>query len=136
MSDNLERYLRTFADRARAAGLDVRNPGQNWVPMAPVTSGCHLSLSVARHQIQVNFNSERDLDRAIIDRLERDRDAIEREIGEGLVWERKDGRKKTAIRATLDAGFEDQDWDRQHEWAVEAMRRFERAFGRRLGAGK
>ncbi|WP_375271333.1 DUF4268 domain-containing protein [Sphingomonas sp.] len=134
MNDDLKRYLDQFAAKAPAAGLDVRKPGQNWVPLAPVVRGSHISLSVAANQIQVNLNNDDDVDRRKFDRLAAERAAIQSEIGEGLVWDKKDGRKKTVVRATRDNGYADNDWDEQHRWALAMMKAFTSTFGRRLDA--
>ncbi|WP_158274685.1 DUF4268 domain-containing protein [Sphingosinicella humi] len=129
----LAQYLAIFTERAKEAGLDMRAPGQNWAPMRDIVPGSHISLSVRRDAIQVNLNNERDEDRARFEALYRDRSTIQAAIGESLAWEKKDGRKKTAIRATLSRGFEDRgDWDEQHRWAIKMMRAFEREFGPRL----
>jgi hypothetical protein len=133
MGDDLQRYLQVFAQKAAAAGLPARNPGSNWAPLAPLTKGSHVSLSVGRHQIQVNLNNDDDVDRSKFELLYADRATVEQEVGEGLIWEKKDGRKKTAVRATMDAGYEDGEWDSQHEWAVRMMNHFQRSFGARLG---
>lgn len=132
--DVLTRYLAIFTERAKKAGLDMKAPGQNWAPMRDIVPGSHISLSIRRDAIQVNLNNERDEDRARFDKLYKERNAIQAVIGESLTWEKKEGRKKTAVRATLSRGFEDRgDWDGQHRWAIETMRAFENEFGRRLG---
>ena len=128
----IELYLKVFTEKARLAGLDMAAPGQNWAPMKPLAHGSHVSLSVRRDRIQVNLNNDRDEDRHRFHALSADRQAIEQAIGVPLEWESKDGVKKTAIRATLDAGYESPDWDAQHAWAIETMKAFEREFGKRL----
>jgi hypothetical protein len=134
MEDELRRYLQMFTAKASAAGLPVKKPGKNWYPLAPLAKGSHVSLSVALSQIQVNLNNDEDANRDRFDRLHAHRDEIEREVGEGLTWEKKGGRKKTAIRATMDAGYGEPEanWNAQHEWAVQMMASFERSFGGRL----
>ncbi|MFS0772965.1 DUF4268 domain-containing protein [Sphingomonas sp. 1P08PE] len=133
MSDELQRYLDVFVAKASAAGLPVRKPGGNWAPLQPLVRGSHVSLSVARNQIQVNLNNEDDADRAKFDRLHADRAAVEGEVREGLTWEKKDRRQKTALRATMASGYDDPDWDAQHGWAIAMMKSFQRSFGARLG---
>lgn len=131
--DDLTYYLAAFTEKAKAMGLEMRNPGKNWAPMRDVIPGSHISLSVRKDCIQVNLNNERDDDRAQLDRLYQDRTAICEAIGEDLSWEKKDGRKKTAVRATLPNGYEDRaDWDRQHKWAIDTMKAFDRELGSRL----
>jgi hypothetical protein len=94
-----------------------------------------VSLSVTNHQIQVNLNNEQDDTRERYDRLWAQRGELSSAIGVPLSWEKKDGRKKTAVRATYPAGFGDRSsWAEQHAWAIETMRLFEREFGFRLGA--
>lgn len=132
VSGNLQDYLADFARAAEAGGLPARAPGANWVSFAPIIRGSHVSLSVARHQIQVNLNNENDFDRKQFDQLYASRHQIEAEAGEGLIWEKKDGRKKTAIRVTLESGYEDDDWAGQHAWALDMVSRFHSIFGRRL----
>ena len=132
VSGDLQDYLADFARAAEAGGLPARAPGANWVSFAPIIRGSHVSLSVARHQIQVNLNNENDFDRKQFDQLYASRHQIEADAGEGLIWEKKDGRKKTAIRVTLESGYEDDDWAGQHAWALDMVSRFHRIFGRRL----
>ncbi|EMD81819.1 hypothetical protein C725_2801 [Pacificimonas flava] len=92
-------------------------------------------MSVRRDAIQVNLNNERDEDRRQFESLYLDRATIQSAIGESLSWEQKEGRKKTAVRATLSRGYDDRsDWDEQHSWAIEMMQAFEREFGTRLRA--
>ena len=135
VDDVVASYLAKFTESARQAGLDMRSPGKNWAPMRDVVPGSHISLSVSKEMIQVNLNNERDEDRARFDALYRDRAAIKEAVGENLSWEQKDGRKKTAVRATLSRGYEDRsDWDEQHRWAVQVMSAFDKEFGRRLRA--
>jgi hypothetical protein len=133
MSDELQRYLDVFVAKASADGLPIRKPGSNWVPLQPLVRGSHVSLSVARNQIQVNLNVEDDAERLKFDQLYRDRVSVEGEVGEGLTWEKKDGRKKTAIRATMASGYDNHDWDAQHDWAIAMMKAFQRSFEARLG---
>jgi hypothetical protein len=132
VKDDLQKYLQDFSAKAAAAGLPIRKAGSNWSPLAPLVRGTHVSLSVARHSIQVNLNNEDDADRQKFEALHADRAAVETEVGEGLTWVKKDGRKKTAVRANLESGYEDQDWDEQYAWAIEMMKRFQDSFGRRL----
>jgi hypothetical protein len=103
--------------------------------MRDIVPGSHISLSVRREAIQVNLNNERDEDRRRFETLFRDRAAIQSAIGESLSWEQKEGRRKTAVRATLSRGYEDRnDWEEQHRWAIETMKAFERELGSRLRA--
>jgi len=133
MSEDLQRYLETFVAKASVAGLPVKKAGSNWAPLQPIVRASHVSLTVAKSQIQVNLNNEDDADRVKFDLLHADRAAVEGEVREGLTWEKKDGRKKTAIRATMASGYDDQDWDAQHAWAIGMMKAFQRSFGARLG---
>jgi hypothetical protein len=135
MDDAVASYLAIFTQRAKEAGLDMRPPGKNWAPMRDIVPGSHISFSVRRDAIQVNLNNERDEDRRQFESLYRERTGIQSAIGESLAWEQKDGRKKTAVRATLSRGYVDRsDWDEQHRWAIRMIQAFEREFGSRLRA--
>lgn len=135
MDDAVASYLAIFTQRAREAGLDMRPPGKNWAPMRDIVPGSHISLSVRRDAIQVNLNNERDEDRRQFESLYRDRAVIQSAVGESLSWEQKEGRKKTAVRATLSRGYDDRsDWEEQHRWAIGMMQAFERELRSRLRA--
>lgn len=129
MSDPRAEYLMLFAQRAAAAGLSPRNPGSNWVSLPNLAKGSHCSLSVNLHRIQVNLNNEDDRSRDRIRALFAKRDELAAQIGEDLVWEMKDGVKKSAVRADYEAGFADRGtWDAQHEWGVATLSRFQSVF--------
>ena len=132
MSSDIERYLAQFTQKAIASGLDMAKPGLNWAPMRPIVKGSHISLSVRNDQIQVNLNNDDDADRRKFRALYADRDSLAAAIGLELTWEQKEGRKKTAIRATFEQGYDNQDWDAQHQWAIQTMQSFVREFGSRL----
>ena len=134
MTDNtaVTQYLREFREAAVAAGLPDRTPGQNWYAL-PLVKGSHISLSVGRNQIQVNLNNDTDEDRLRFNALWSDREAIQKELDEQLVWDNKEGRKKTAVRATQELGYEDtSSWPNQHKWAIATIKKFQTCFGRRI----
>jgi hypothetical protein len=126
-------YLAQFARRAAAAGLAPKSPGNNWVALRDLVPGSHISLTVRKDQVQVNLNNEGDLDRQRYDRLFADRAELSGAFGEPLQWEKKEARKKTAVRVTYPSGLDDREsWDAQQEWAIRIMQAFEREFGARL----
>ena len=127
----IELYMKV-STKKDAAGLDMAAPGQNWAPMKPLDHGSQVSLSVRRDRIQVNLNNDKDEDRHRFHALPADHQAIERAVGAPLEWERKDGVKKNAVRATLNVGYESPNWDEQHAWAIETTKAFKRELGRRL----
>jgi hypothetical protein len=131
--ETLAEYLASFHRMAADAGLSPRKPGMNWVAFPPVAYGSHISLSVRRGQIQINLNNETDGDRHVFGALQAVRADIESEIGMDLSWEAKPGVKKSAIRATLERGYEDAShWREQHQWAIDVIKRFEATFAKRL----
>lgn len=132
MSNDIESYLAQFTQKAVARGLDMAKPGLNWAPMRPLVRGSHISLSVRKHNIQVNLNNDDDAERHKFRNLYADRVALAAAIGTELIWEQKEGRKKTAVRATFEQGYENTDWVAQHEWAIKTMQSFVREFGSRL----
>ena len=132
MSIDIERYLAQFTQKAIASGLDMGKPGLNWAPMRPIVKGSHISLSVRNDKIQVNLNNDDDADRRKFRALYADRESLAAAIGSDLIWEQKDTVKKTVIRAQLDKGYNDDDWEAQHQWAIKTMDKFVQEFGSRL----
>lgn len=130
MGDARAEYLSLFAERAAEAGLSPKSPGSNWVSLKNLTKGSHCSLSVSQHHMQINLNNEDDRSRERIHALFSQREELAAQIGEDLVWEMKEGVKKSAVRVTFPAGFADRGtWDAQHEWGVAILSRFQTVFG-------
>ena len=122
-------YLLKFTERARAAGLPMNNPTNNWARMPDLAPRSHISLSVTHAKLQVNLNNEDDADGSILTKLNMQKKRTAKEISPNLLWEQKPNTKKTAIRAELEASYDDlADWDRQHQWAIDMMQRFQRVF--------
>lgn len=132
MDSDIEKYLAQFTQKAIARGLDMAKPGRNWAPMKPIVRGSHISLSVSKDKIQINLNNDDDDDRYKFRNLYAAREALSNAIGTELTWEQKEGRKKTAVRATLEQGYENANWDGQHDWAIKTMQSFVREFASRL----
>lgn len=137
MTTTRSTYLAKFTECAIAAGLPMKKAGTNWAPMRDLVSKSHISLSVTRAKLQVNLNNEADADRSIFGKLEAQKQTIEKEVGWTLIWEQKPNTKKTAIRAELEASYDDlADWDRQHQWAIDMMQRFQRVFSEQFRSSK
>ena len=132
MSNNIGSYLAQFTEKAIKSGLDMAKPGKNWAPMRPLVRGSHISLSVSKDKIQVNLNNDDDAERYKFRNLYAERTALAAAIGTELIWEQKEGRKKTAVRATFEQGYENTDWGAQHDWAIKTMQSFVQEFGSRL----
>ena len=126
-------YLAAFRLKAVAASIPDRTPGQNWYALPPLVKGSHISLSVGCSEIQVNLNNDIDADRSRFDALWSQREDLQQELGDQIIWDNKPGRKKTALRVTHQVGYEDTaTWDAQHRWGIATMKQFEQSFGRRL----
>ena len=126
--------------------LEERNGVIN--PVAP-SRDSGMSFSVGRFGFWLNASaSDRDkwisvsLALAGRDRkphfylLERDKVAIEKEIGAELEWDEKQGRKLSYISLSLaKTDLEDrQDWNRQHQWLCEQLETFHKVFSPRVEA--
>ena len=74
---------------------------------------------------------------ALFERLHGERDAIEREVGEALVWERLDDKRACRIKLERPANiFDSEQWPGVMTFMVNAMVGFEKAFASRLAAAK
>lgn len=68
--------------------------------------------------------------------LYNDKEVIEREVGDGLLWEERPGRKSSRITFQRpDCDPEDRElWQEQHAWLVETLKLFHDVFAERIKA--
>lgn len=71
---------------------------------------------------------DRTTNEAVFDRLLAEKDAIEREFGEALRWERLDGRRACRIAAYSTGSIEDpaEQWEQHRKWAIDRLLRFKK----------
>jgi excisionase family DNA binding protein len=129
-------YWTAFADylRRRKSFLSPPEPKAQRYMVLETIRGCRLavSLHLKDSQIWVDLTFGRNAKR-YFDRLERERDSIEQEIGSELEWvPRSEGVESwILIRMSADPNDRD-DWDQQHSWLLDKLERFSKAFRPRL----
>jgi hypothetical protein len=76
---------------------------------------------------------DKEQNKAIFDRFIEEREAIESEFGEPLVWDRRDDVRMSKIYVKRQASLEDapEALDELKKWGAERMLRFRRVFGQR-----
>lgn len=111
---------------------------QNWYSFSAGTRGFNYSMSFAqtgelRAEIYIDLG-DRTTNEAVFDKLLGEKDAIEREFGESLRWERLDGRRACRIAAYATGSIEDpaEQWEQHRKWSIDRLLRFKKVFGRRL----
>lgn len=111
---------------------------QNWYSFASGVNGFTYGTSFAqggriRVEIYVDLG-ELDWNKATFDALLAQRDAIDREFGEPLEWERLDNKRASRIAVYREGTIDDHE-ERLAEiraWAIERLLKFKRIFGPRL----
>ena|SRR5437868_13413115 len=129
-------YWAAFADYLRRKKSFLKSPevrAQRYM-IVDTMRGCRLaaSLHLKDSQIWVDLTFSRTA-KKYFERLEKDRHAIEREIGAELEWvPRSEGVESwILIRMSADPTCRE-DWSRQQAWLAEKLERFSKAFRPRL----
>ncbi|WP_323763674.1 DUF4268 domain-containing protein [Marinovum sp.] len=103
-----------------------------WVAHDVGFEGASLNVALvpSRHEIRVELFMDGDHAHALFDRLHRQRDEIETQIGSTLIWEQKVGvrRRKTYVKNDgLDLNATS-NWRNQHSWIADMLNRFHITF--------
>lgn len=112
------------------------SPGiYNWIGTSAGAPGLLLSYVVRQHDAQVELYIDRDKEtgegnREILDKLQTNKESIEKEFGSPLLWETLDEKRACRIRYIVDVGgWQDEEkWPQAHETLVNAMIRLEKAL--------
>jgi excisionase family DNA binding protein len=129
-------YWTAFADllRRKKSFLKPLEPKAQRYMIVDMIRGCRLaaSLHLKDSQIWVDLTLGRGAKRHF-ERLEKDRDAIERQIGAELEWvPRSEGVESwILIRMSADPANRS-DWARQHAWLMGHLERFSKVFRPKL----
>jgi hypothetical protein len=109
----------------------------HWLNFGIGTSKAHISalLNTQDKLISVCLNIHCRDDRiAIFNLLEKDKEAIEQELGSSLLWEEKPEKKSSTIiirNPKLDPNNRNT-WGQQHQWMLEQLEKFREVFGSRI----
>lgn len=129
-------YWTAFRDflLRRRSFLTAPEPKAQRYMVLETTRGCRLaaSLHIKDFQIWIDLTLGRN-GKKYFERLEKDRDSIEEEIGADLEWvPRSDGVESwILIRKRADPADRD-NWNLQHAWLCDHLERFSSAFRPRL----
>jgi hypothetical protein len=112
------------------------SPGiYNWVGTSAGVQGLAFNYAVRQHDAQVELYIDRDKEtgegnRAILDKLQANKDSIEKEFGNPLLWETLDEKRACRIRYIVSiGGWQDEEkWPQAHEALINAMIRLEKAL--------
>ena len=112
------------------------SPGiYNWVGTSAGVQGLAFNYAVRQHDAQVELYIDRDKEtgegnRTILDKLQANKDSIEKEFGNPLLWETLDEKRACRIRYIANVGgWQDEEkWPQAHETLVNAMIRLEKAL--------
>ncbi len=151
-TDREERYRafwRSFIEALRAAadGLTTaspeRAPRTNWWGISAGRSGfqdnCSFGWEEGEYIVRAEFYidvGDKDQNKGIFDALLANREDIEREFGEQLIWSRRDDIRASRVYARRSGGIEDDpaSLEDYRDWAVQRMIAIRRVFGPRLQA--
>jgi hypothetical protein len=110
------------------------NPGtDSWLGVALGMSGVSMNFVVskkyARSEIYINRGNKEENER-IFDSFFKNKDKIEKEFGNELIWEKMEGNITSRIKYQLDGVdvFDKDDWDKMNEFIVDSGLRMEKVF--------
>ena len=129
-------YWIAFGDfiRRKHSFLNPPNPKAQRYMVLETTRGCRFaaSLHIKDSQIWVDLTFGRNAKKHF-ERLEKERDSIEKEIGAELEWVPRSEGVESWILIRMSADPTDRsDWPRQHTWLCETLERFSSVFRPRL----
>ncbi len=134
-----QRYWTKFNDYLHSSGspLETYRPsGKNWIKIRHTNPfkrhGAHLAATALSrpHTIAAHVVLEDEDSLNLLDRLLAQKQDIERDVGNMLIWERKEQNAKSRrIYVETAASFEDEaDWRRQFEWLRSRLERLHLVF--------
>lgn len=133
------RFWTALLDRARsrtALHANISPSENNWISTGVGIRGLALNYVVKQHEAVAELYIDRGAsceaeNKAVFDRLHRNREQIEAEFGGPLDWQRLDGKQACRIKETMTAGgyrSGEQQWPEIHEAMIDAMIRLHKAL--------
>lgn len=126
------RLLFSIVNRKTDLFANITPSTRNWVPASSGTRGVSFNFVVTRDGVKVELyidRGDKSENERMFDELALQRDAIDPAFGDGLVWERLDGKK--ACRVTFERPgnvFERDSWPQLADAMADAMIRLEKAM--------
>jgi len=127
--------------REKRPGLTSATKGlpQNWFSFPAGRTGFSFSVSFAkqsRMRVELYIDmGDAEKNKSAFDRLHSQREAIEKDLGSKLEWERLDERRACRVAAYLEQVFIDsspEDLQTAMDWAVDTLLRFDKVFRSRI----
>ncbi|MDA8051626.1 MAG: DUF4268 domain-containing protein [Rhodospirillales bacterium] len=132
-------YWASFADYLGQKGSKFRIGCDNkdpwfWFATGRAGFGIVATIGLRRQRIGVNFNMSDDADKSKFHALYSEKESIEQQFGEPLLWEELPGKKASRIAVYRD-GVDPADpsqYDDLHKWMLDKMERFRTTFSERV----
>lgn len=127
-------------DKHRFTGARIAQP-QNWYAFSSGVSGIHLNAVFASNNlVRVELNIDQgdyDKNKALFDWLWEQKEAIERQCGSNLDWERLDERRSSRISVSCSGSIESSDGelDEIRRWQIRNLLIFKKVFGPLIKSG-
>lgn len=109
----------------------------NWIPVALGMSGVSMSIVIsqtyARAEVFINRGKQEE-NKKIFDYFYSNREEIEKEFGNPLIWERMENKVTSRIKYQLDRvnAFEKEDWERINQFLIYVTIRMEKVFEKKV----
>lgn len=125
-------YWTQFKDYAIGKGtsLTIRKPQpQHWIDWSFGVIGSRIGYTVNSQQTKITVEIYMDDNMDLYYQYEKNKDLIEKSIGEKLEWMDLPDKKASRIRLSYDADFRNvEDWTRQFEWMMSKGEKFVKVF--------
>ncbi len=109
----------------------------HWLGCATGAPGCRYVLIFSNKLARVELYFERsvaDENKWLFDQLEREREGLEKQFGNKLLWQRLDDRKASRISYSHPFdGFNEESWPEMIKWLCQHIVRLDETFSERLG---
>lgn len=131
-----EQALEAFSQSSCNLYNNVSPGKDHWLSAGSGLSGMVFSLIFGKSEVRVEFSmqrSEAEANKFVFDSLEAQKENIEMEFGNTLIWKRLPDQKACRIqfRKPVD-GYDDANWPDMIAWLVEYMARLEKALSEPL----
>lgn len=127
-----EQLLETFQKSDCVLYNNISASKDHWLSAGCGLSGCHYALIFAQKEIRVELTLGRSNtaeNKLLFDALHAEKEAIEAQFGEPIVWHRLDEKKSSRLQFGKAAESTNQDlWPEWIAWHLEHMSKFEKAL--------
>lgn len=133
------RYWQSFISYLENSSSKLRphSPGQqHWLTFAVGRSGFRVNalLNTVINRIGVELTIyDKDGDKSFYQLLEKDKEAIEKEVGSVLEWRENPEKNRSSILLFFNTNpTEEREWASQHDWLKTTLEKFDAVFRKRI----